>query len=77
VLLNEVGDPERFGIAALDEKQVVSIEEKPANPKSNYVVVGCYMYDNKVFDLIRDIKPSARGELEITAVSNLYVKLVC
>lgn len=75
VLLKEVGDPERFGIAALDEHQVVSIEEKPSNPKSNYAVVGCYMYDNKVFDLIRDTVPSARGELEITAVNNLYVKL--
>jgi len=75
VLLKEVGDPERFGIAALDEHQVVSIEEKPSNPKSNYAVVGCYMYDNKVFDLIRDTVPSARGELEITSVNNLYVKL--
>jgi glucose-1-phosphate thymidylyltransferase len=75
LLLKEVGDPERYGVAALDEKQVVSIEEKPTNPKSNYAVVGCYMYDNKVFDLIRDTKPSARGELEITAVNNLYVKL--
>jgi glucose-1-phosphate thymidylyltransferase len=75
VLLKEVGDPERFGIAALDEHHVVSIEEKPSNPKSNYAVVGCYMYDNKVFDLIRDTVPSARGELEITSVNNLYVKL--
>ena len=62
-LLKEVGDPERYGVAALDEKQVLGIEEKPANPKSNYAVVGCYMYDNKVFDLIRDTHPSARGEL--------------
>ena len=75
VLLKEVGDPERFGIAALDEQQVVSIEEKPTSPKSNYAVVGCYMYDNKVFDLIRDTRPSSRGELEITSVNNLYVKL--
>jgi glucose-1-phosphate thymidylyltransferase len=75
VLIKEVGDPERFGIAALDEKHVMSIEEKPSNPKSNYAVVGCYMYDNKVFDLIRDTKPSARGELEITTVNNLYIKL--
>lgn len=75
VLLKEVGDPERFGIAALDEHQVVAIEEKPANPASNFAVVGCYMYDNKVFDLIRDTKPSSRGELEITTVNNLYVKL--
>jgi len=75
LLLKEVGDPERYGVAALDEKQIVSIDEKPAQPKSNYAVVGCYMYDNKVFDLIRDTKPSARGELEITAVNNLYIKL--
>ncbi len=75
VLLKEVGDPERYGVAALDEKHVISIEEKPTNPKSNYAVVGCYMYDNKVFDLIRDTKPSARGELEITTVNNLYIKL--
>lgn len=75
VLLKEVNDPGRFGIAALDEAHVVQIEEKPLQPKSNYAVVGCYMYDDKVFDLIRDIKPSARGELEITAVNNLYIKL--
>jgi glucose-1-phosphate thymidylyltransferase len=75
VLLKQVGDPERFGIAALDEHQVVAIEEKPVRPKSNYAVVGCYMYDNKVFDLVRDTKPSDRGELEITAVNSLYVRL--
>lgn len=74
VLLKTVGDPERFGVAALDEKQVVSIEEKPAEPKSNYAVVGCYMYDELVFDYIREIKPSLRGELEITAVNNLYIQ---
>jgi glucose-1-phosphate thymidylyltransferase len=75
VLLKEVGDPERYGVAALDEKHVIAIEEKPANPKSNYAVVGCYMYDNKVFDLIRDTQPSTSGELEITTVNNLYIKL--
>ena len=75
VLLKEVGDPERFGIAALDEKHVLDIEEKPKNPKSNFAVVGCYMYDNKVFDIIRDTQPSARGELEITTVNNVYIKL--
>jgi glucose-1-phosphate thymidylyltransferase len=75
VLLKEVGDPERYGVAALDEKHVIAIEEKPASPRSNYAVVGCYMYDNKVFDLIRDINRSARGELEITAVNNLYIRL--
>ena len=75
VLLKQVGDPERFGIAALDEQQVVAIEEKPSRPASNFAVVGCYMYDARVFDLIRQTVPSDRGEMEITAVNNLYVKL--
>jgi glucose-1-phosphate thymidylyltransferase len=75
VLLKEVGDPERYGVAALDEKQVISVEEKPAKPKSNYAVVGCYMYDETVFDLIRETRLSARGELEITTVNSLYIKL--
>lgn len=74
VLLKEVGDPQRYGIAALDEKHIVAIEEKPPKPKTNYAVVGCYMYDNQVFDIIRKIKPSARGELEITTVNNVYIK---
>ncbi|MCW8133118.1 MAG: NTP transferase domain-containing protein [Planctomycetota bacterium] len=74
VLLKEVGDPERFGIAALDEKHVISIEEKPKQPKSNYAVVGCYMYDRGVFEIIRAVKPSKRGELEITDVNNAYIK---
>lgn len=74
VLLKAVDNPKRFGVAALDEKHVIEIEEKPAQPKSNYVVVGCYMYDDKVFDMIRNIKPSARGELEITSVNNIYIK---
>ena len=73
VLLKEVGDPERFGIAALDEKLIISIEEKPSEPKSSHAVVGCYMYDHKVFDIINNIKPSRRGELEITAVNNVYI----
>lgn len=75
VLLKEVGDPARFGIAALDEMQILNIEEKPKQPKTNYAVVGCYMYDNQVFDLIHKIGPSPRGEFEITAVNNLYIKL--
>ncbi|VVB88548.1 UTP--glucose-1-phosphate uridylyltransferase AglF [uncultured archaeon] len=74
VLLKEVDDPRRFGVAALDEKHVIEIEEKPAQPKSNHVVVGCYMYGNQVFDLIRKIEPSLRGELEITSVNNLYIQ---
>lgn len=72
VLLKEVGDPERYGVAALDEKQIVEIEEKPTQPKTNYAVVGCYMYDNKVFDVIKNMAVSERGELEITDVNNIY-----
>lgn len=73
VLLKEVGDPERFGVAALDEKLIIEIEEKPKAPKSNHAVVGCYAYDARVFDIIDGIEPSARGELEITAVNNGYI----
>ena len=74
VLLKEVADPERYGVAALDEKHILSIEEKPNQPKSNYAVVGCYMYDEQIFDCIRQIKPSPRGELEITSVNNIYIQ---
>lgn len=74
VLLRKVSDPERYGIAALDELKVIKIEEKPKEPKSNYAVVGIYMYDNKVFDIIKILKPSARGEYEITSVNNEYIK---
>jgi glucose-1-phosphate thymidylyltransferase len=73
VLLKKVGDPERFGVAAIDEKKVMQIEEKPFAPKSDYAVIGYYMYDGQVFDFIKKIKPSSRGELEITSVNNLYV----
>src|SRR3989338_7535963 len=75
VLVKKVSDPNRYGIAALDEKQIVGIEEKPNNPKSDYAVIGYYMYDSKVFDIIRSLKPSARGEYEITDVNNAYIKL--
>ena len=74
VLLRKVSDPERYGIAALDELKVIKIEEKPKDPKTNYAVIGIYMYDNKVFDIIKKIKPSARGEYEITSVNNEYIK---
>lgn len=74
VLLKEVGDPERFGVAAMDEYHVFEIEEKPDDPKSNFAVVGIYFYDNKVFNIIRDLKPSGRGELEITSVNNIYIE---
>ena len=75
VLLKDVGDPERYGIAALDEYSVLSIEEKPNNPKTNFAVVGMYFYDNKIFDIIKKLEPSERGELEITSVNNIYIKL--
>lgn len=76
VLLKEVGDPERFGVAALDErkKMIIDIEEKPKNPKSSYAVIGVYIYDSSVFEVIRNIIPSERGELEISDVNNEYVR---
>ena len=74
IFLKEVPDPERFGVAEIKDNKIVSIEEKPQNPKSNYAVCGLYMYDNEVFDIVRKIKPSDRGELEITDVNNEYIK---
>ena len=74
VLLKEVEDPERFGVPELKGDRIVSIEEKPKNPKSNYAVTGVYMYDDRVFDIIRGLERSQRGELEITDVNNAYIK---
>ena len=74
VLLKEVDDPERFGVANLNGDRIVSIDEKPIQPKSNFAVVGVYCYDSTVFDIIRTIKPSARGEYEITSVNNVYIE---
>jgi glucose-1-phosphate thymidylyltransferase len=74
ILLKEVEDPERFGVPELDGDRVVRIEEKPSDPKSNYAVVGIYMFDNQVFDVIETLKPSDRGELEITDVNNWYIE---
>lgn len=74
LLLKRVPDPERFGVAELNSGRIVSIQEKPAHPKSNLVVTGAYMYDPAVFDIVKTLKPSRRGELEITDVNNAYVK---
>jgi glucose-1-phosphate thymidylyltransferase len=74
ILLKEVQDAERFGVAEIRGNSVVSIEEKPSNPRSNYAVIGVYLYDATVFQKIRRLKPSGRGELEITDVNNFYVE---
>jgi glucose-1-phosphate thymidylyltransferase len=74
ILLKEVPDPQRFGVAALEGDRIVSVEEKPKEPKSNYAVIGIYLYDGAVFDIIKTLRPSGRGELEITDVNNRYIK---
>lgn len=74
ILIQEVSDPTRFGVPELDGDRIVSIEEKPKQPKSNYAVTGIYMFDHTVFDIIKTLKPSARGELEITDVNNAYIE---
>jgi dTDP-glucose pyrophosphorylase len=74
ILIRQVEDPSRFGVPELEGDRIVSIEEKPAQPKSEYAVTGIYMYDSRVFDIIRTLRPSARGELEITDVNNAYIK---
>jgi len=74
ILLKEVENPERFGVAEIKKGKIVRIIEKPKKPPSNLVVTGIYMYDNQVFDIIRTLEPSDRGELEITDVNNIYLK---
>jgi glucose-1-phosphate thymidylyltransferase len=73
ILLKEVKDPQRFGVPILDGRRVIKIEEKPATPSSPYAVTGVYFYDSRVFDIIKTLKPSGRGELEITDVNNAYI----
>jgi len=74
ILLKEVHDAERFGVAEVSGDHIAGIEEKPRHPKSNYAVTGIYMYDATVFDKIRTLVPSGRGELEITDVNNAYIE---
>ncbi len=74
ILLKEVEDAQRFGVPVFDGDRIVAIEEKPAHPKSSYAVTGIYMYDSRVFEYIRTLSPSARGELEISDVNNLYLR---
>ena len=74
ILLKEVPDPERFGVATIEGERVTKIVEKPKAPESNLAVIGIYMYDGRVFEIIKTLKPSARGELEITDVNNWYVQ---
>lgn len=75
VFLKEVPDAHRFGVAEIDGNRIISIEEKPKAPKSNLAVTGLYIYDSRVFKIIRNLKPSGRGELEITDVNNAYIKM--
>ena len=74
ILLKKVTDAQRFGVAEVRGDRVIGIEEKPKNPKSDYAVIGVYLYDKTVFEKIRRLKPSGRGELEITDVNNFYIE---
>lgn len=75
ILLQEVHDPQRYGVPEIDGDRIVAIEEKPREPKSSYAVTGIYMFDARVYDIIKTLQPSARGELEITDVNNAYIAL--
>jgi glucose-1-phosphate thymidylyltransferase len=74
IFLKEVEDPERFGVAEVSSDKVLNIEEKPKKPRTNLAVIGLYLYDSRVFDIVKTLKPSGRGELEITDVNNSYIK---
>jgi len=73
ILLKEVPDPQRFGVPDLKGDRIIRVEEKPENPKSHYAVIGIYLFDQEVFNFIKTLKPSDRGELEITDVNNQYI----
>ena len=73
MLLKQVPNPQRFGVAEISDGKITNIEEKPKKPRSDYIITGIYFYDNAVFDIIRTLKPSARGELEISDVNNAYI----
>jgi glucose-1-phosphate thymidylyltransferase len=74
LLLKEIPDPERFGVPVFEENRIIRIEEKPKQPRSNYAVTGIYFYDATVFEIVRTLRPSSRGELEITDVNNAYIE---
>lgn len=74
ILVKEVPDPERYGVVEMDGERITGIEEKPDDPRSSYAVTGIYLYDSQVYDCIRRLKPSGRGELEITDVNNDYIR---
>jgi glucose-1-phosphate thymidylyltransferase len=74
ILLKEVPDPQRFGVPEIQGTKIIRIDEKPAHPASKYAVTGIYMYDRAVFDIVKTLKPSKRGELEITDVNNAYIE---
>lgn len=75
VFLKKVPDPQRYGVPVLSDNKIIRVEEKPKKPKSDYAVTGLYIYDDRVFEIIKTLKPSARGELEITDVNNAYIKM--
>ena len=74
IFIKDVEDPERFGVAEMEEDRVINVEEKPSRPKTAHAATGLYIYPNDVFEIVKKISPSARGELEITDVINYYIK---
>jgi len=74
IILKQVSDPKRFGVVEFDDNKIIGVEEKPARPKSNWITAGFYMFDERVFDIIKKLKPSARGEYEISDLVDFYIK---